>query len=652
MSSSTSSSVNSMENNDDTPAMPYEVQKRDVLCSNSTRYLVMNFNGEGCFGKVATCVDLTTGNHVAVKIHKTEKCFIRKEVKMLEAIRTLDAEKNNIVQFLEYFKFNSLSCMAFEKLDRSLWDLMEERSWVPLSLNEIRPVVYQLMVAFDALKGIGILHTDVKLDNIMLINHKDQPFKIKLIDFGLARQVSKVREGEMMQPNGCRAPEVSLGLPISEAIDMWGVGCVMAFLFFGDHLFPGNCLYNSMRSMVHLLGQPADHMLNAAQYTWAYFCYDPSIPGWRLNSPHEYKEATGVQADVEYTTFDWAENLDDAVKTFTPIRDNIAYEDRMAFLSLLKACLDLDPRRRVTPREAFKNTFLSMGHLADVMDCMYADEALHFMTVSPLNHLSESDYFLSDTDMDLSEMTHSNYGKSDCQAIDADLETEPSPATPSERLTENSIAEDANMENNYDDDFNEHWRSENEGRFPDIESCSCVDSHTDSYGADIKNKSEKSFDIESSIEGEPHTSGNYSDVECSFDDGHVQLTRTRCFANLCFPEGDDIGTVSIYPNSFPSSSDRRSPGFCGDDFPSEISSNGYSEGEIFILDVSSAAPASATINPVTNCGPIASVDEASGAVGPPVGAAGNPSNPGVEKKKKTLLQRIRKFFSKFKASVV
>ncbi|KAG8008911.1 hypothetical protein GBF38_011459 [Nibea albiflora] len=97
--------------------------------------------------------------------------------------------------------------------------------------------------------------------------------------------------------------------------------------------------------------------------------------------------------------FDWAENLDDAVKTSTPIRDDIDIET-----ILLKPCLDLDPKRRVTPREAFKNPFLSMGHLADVMDfSMYADEALEFMTVSPLNHLSESDYFLSDTDMDLSE---------------------------------------------------------------------------------------------------------------------------------------------------------------------------------------------------------------------------------------------------------
>ncbi|KAG8005739.1 hypothetical protein GBF38_001711 [Nibea albiflora] len=185
-------------------------------------------------------------------------------------------------------------------------------------------------------------------------------------------------------------------------------------------------------------------------------------------------------------------------------------------------------------------------------------------------------------------MTHSSSGKSDCQATDADLEIEPSPATPSVRLSENSIAEDANMENNYDDDFKvEDWSSENEGRFSDIESCSCVDSHTDSYGADIKNKSQKSFDIESTID--PHTSGSSTVSNC--DDGVTK-------------------------------------------------------------EESSATPASATIHPVTDRGPIASVDEASGAVGPPVGAAANPSNPGVEKKKKkTLFERIRKFFYKLKAHI-
>ncbi|KAG8007679.1 hypothetical protein GBF38_013325, partial [Nibea albiflora] len=70
MSSSTSLSDNSNENNDYTPGTTYEVQKHDVLYSSTTCYQVIDFSGEGSFGKVARCVNLTTGTKVAVKIHK------------------------------------------------------------------------------------------------------------------------------------------------------------------------------------------------------------------------------------------------------------------------------------------------------------------------------------------------------------------------------------------------------------------------------------------------------------------------------------------------------------------------------------------------------------------------------------------------------
>ncbi|AWO96521.1 putative homeodomain-interacting protein kinase 2-like [Scophthalmus maximus] len=150
---------------------------------------------------------------------------------MLEKVRAHDPDGNNIVKLLDNFRFCNLSCLAFEMLDRSLRDLMKENDLTPLSLNEIRPVTQQLLVAFEVLKNIGIIHTDLKPDNIMLVNHWDQPFKIKLIDFGLARPVCALKAGMVMQPIPYRAPEVVLGLPLSEAIDMWGIGCVMAWLY-------------------------------------------------------------------------------------------------------------------------------------------------------------------------------------------------------------------------------------------------------------------------------------------------------------------------------------------------------------------------------------------------------------------------------------
>uniref|UniRef100_A0A3B4TGH2 Protein kinase domain-containing protein n=1 Tax=Seriola dumerili TaxID=41447 RepID=A0A3B4TGH2_SERDU len=175
------------------------VCKWDIIHSDNTHYLIMDFNGEGCFGKVAQCFDLITFEMVAIKIHKdSDDPTIQREVAMLEAVRALDPHKKNILRFMENIMFNNLSCLALEMLDRSLWDLIEERNWEPLSTSEIGPVTHQLLFAFEALKNIGIMHTDLKPVNIMVVNHKDQPFRIKLIDFGLGLPVSKAKVGMIM----------------------------------------------------------------------------------------------------------------------------------------------------------------------------------------------------------------------------------------------------------------------------------------------------------------------------------------------------------------------------------------------------------------------------------------------------------------------
>ena len=62
----------------------------------------------------------------------------------------------------------------------------------------------QLLTAFDALKGIGVVHTDLKPDNIMLVNHQDEPFRVKLIDFGLSCTTSEMMHGMKVQPLGYR----------------------------------------------------------------------------------------------------------------------------------------------------------------------------------------------------------------------------------------------------------------------------------------------------------------------------------------------------------------------------------------------------------------------------------------------------------------
>ncbi|KAK9515740.1 hypothetical protein VZT92_026365 [Zoarces viviparus] len=200
-------------------ALTPEVQADQTLFGSSSGYSVLEFIDEGCFGKVAKCRNLATKESMVVKILKEDVDFIpdtEKEVSILEVTSVLNPDHTNVVKFFEQFEHMGQTCLAFEMPDRSLYDLLYERDWKPLALNEIRIIAKQLLVALDALKGLGILHTDIKPDNIMFVNMQDQPFKIKFIDFGEAIPASKVQLGMWLQSTGFRAPEVALGLPFTE----------------------------------------------------------------------------------------------------------------------------------------------------------------------------------------------------------------------------------------------------------------------------------------------------------------------------------------------------------------------------------------------------------------------------------------------------
>lgn len=385
----------------------FPVTEREILQSNTTRYMVMNFKGEGSFGKVAQCLNLKNDTMVAVKIHKDSRSHsIKEEVEMLKAIRNLDPDKNNIVRFVEHFTFNSLSCLAFEMLDKSLWDLMKERKFKGMSLNQIRPVTQQVLVALKALRRNGIMHTDLKPDNVMLVDHQNQPFRVKLIDFGLALPVTEAKVGMLMQAQAYRAPEVTLGLPLSESLDMWGLGCIMAFMYFGINLFPRDCKYHCMKLMLQLLGQPDDSLLDIGQYSEVYFTKAQNSR-WRFKTPNEYKTTTGKKPKTHGWYFDCNQTLDEIIRSY-PEKSFFEFKDRMAFSHLIVSCLHPSHDDRITPREALQHEFLTMANLGQhEWSVTYINPALRYMDLTPQtfdsedNRISEatfSNFFSTDTD--------------------------------------------------------------------------------------------------------------------------------------------------------------------------------------------------------------------------------------------------------------
>ncbi|XP_069390411.1 homeodomain-interacting protein kinase 3-like [Paralichthys olivaceus] len=339
----------------------YEVQAGDVLQSSCSSYSVLNFIGEGSFGKIAASINLRTKQNVAVKILKKKESTqdIEREVSMLKLIGHLDS--TYMVRFHEQFVHMEQNCLVFERLDMSLYDLLKWRQWKYLHLHQIRPISKQVLVALDALKAMGVLHADIKPDNIMFVHLQDQPLRVKLIDFGCAMMKSQIEQGMYIQPNGYRAPEISLGLPFTEAVDVWGVGCVLAFLYMAQNPFCISSDYQMMKDLVTVLGQPEDRLLRDGEYSRRFFIEEQGADSssWRLMTAEEFTATNNLET----------EGLPSSLRSlislifFHPKLEAAEMDDRMVFVSLLKGLLHVDGDQRMTPSQALQHPFINMSHL-------------------------------------------------------------------------------------------------------------------------------------------------------------------------------------------------------------------------------------------------------------------------------------------------
>uniref|UniRef100_A0A3B3DJ38 Protein kinase domain-containing protein n=1 Tax=Oryzias melastigma TaxID=30732 RepID=A0A3B3DJ38_ORYME len=279
-------------------APPLEVNS--LLPSDCALYLVEKFLGEGTFGKVAKCRDLTTNQEVAIKItkpsHRDSGLF---ELNALAEITKLDADKYCLIKFLDWFEYRSHICIVYEMLDQSLHDFMNIREHRPLLIHEIRTIARELLISLKGLKEINMAHRDIKPDNIMLVNQASEPFRVKLIDFGLAINPTDMETGTFMQNLRYRAPEVILGLPLDERVDMWTVGYTLAWLYTGFHIHSVDSEYTVIRSLTM---------------------------------------RQGIRCCLSY----------DDLKNF--------YQDK----TKMREMLEIDPNKRITPEEALKHSFFTM----------------------------------------------------------------------------------------------------------------------------------------------------------------------------------------------------------------------------------------------------------------------------------------------------
>lgn len=187
---STATSKNSGSNSEG----DYQLVQHEVLCSMTNTYEVLEFLGRGTFGQVVKCWKRGTNEIVAIKILKNHPSYARQgqiEVSILARLSTESADDYNFVRAYECFQHKNHTCLVFEMLEQNLYDFLKQNKFSPLPLKYIRPVLQQVATALMKLKSLGLIHADLKPENIMLVDPSRQPYRVKVIDFGSASHVSK-----------------------------------------------------------------------------------------------------------------------------------------------------------------------------------------------------------------------------------------------------------------------------------------------------------------------------------------------------------------------------------------------------------------------------------------------------------------------------
>ena len=226
------------------------------------RYQVLSILGTGSFGQVCKCLDHKSKELVALKIIKNKKKFHKQglvEAKLLATLQENDPkDTKNIVRSKGHFIFRNHVCIVFELLSINLYELIKVNNFQRLSLNLVCRFAVQILTALDFSGSLGMIHCDLKPENILLKSLKKSG--IKIIDYG-SGCFENERIYTYIQSRFYRAPEIMLGIPYTAKIDLWSCGCILAELYTGRPLFPGESEAEQFCRIMEVLGNPPNEML-------------------------------------------------------------------------------------------------------------------------------------------------------------------------------------------------------------------------------------------------------------------------------------------------------------------------------------------------------------------------------------------------------
>lgn len=281
--------------------------------------------GEGTYGKVYKAKNTNTEEIVALKKLRLESEKDGFPITSIREIKLLQSfDHPNVVGLLEMMVEQNQIYMIFDYMDHDLTGLLTHPD-LKLGENHRKYLFKQLMEGLNYLHLKRVIHRDIKGSNILV----DSIGNLKIADFGLARTMKLLKEGEHPDYTNrvitiwYRPPELLLGsTEYGREIDIWGVGCLLIELYTKQATFQGFDEVSQLNKIFNIMGTPNFE-------TWP-----------------------------EISNLPWFEMLKPKVNKVNQFKE---YKDKMTddSFDLAEKLLTLNPRKRITASEALKHEYFT-----------------------------------------------------------------------------------------------------------------------------------------------------------------------------------------------------------------------------------------------------------------------------------------------------
>jgi serine/threonine protein kinase len=225
-------------------------------------YRLLELLGKGGMGYVYRAEHVKLGREVALKLLRADYAIRRDAVsRFFQEARTVNrARHRNIVDVTDFVELDDGTTFIIMELltGTSLGTWARGGVDLPRALA----VLLQICDGLAAAHAVGVVHRDLKPDNVIIVPTPDGAEQVKLLDFGVAKLLNRDDEdvgfqtaaGSVIGTPAYMSPEQAGGMAIDARSDIYSLGAIMYELFSGQPMFRGRSFGEYVR--MHLTEVP------------------------------------------------------------------------------------------------------------------------------------------------------------------------------------------------------------------------------------------------------------------------------------------------------------------------------------------------------------------------------------------------------------